>query len=267
MGVHIIFITQSPLALNSYINSLVNEHYHVHRPANNNSFSIVKLFRGHEKNPIKVNTNVAEDTFQFKHSAEIFDLYKSADLHIQKFRMPNRLKRFLIVLILIILLLVWYSSTHVGFLELLKSNNNKTVNNNIVPATSLPMSLPIISTKAQDNHDNLVDYNPSMPFESPAIKYEVKQKPVFSGCAKMGEKIKCYNQKGNIILVDKITANRVIEGDMPFPYFVDEQENRLILQSQADRMQPVNNNDLKNHVDDKINYVDLKFTHDKLSLE
>ncbi|MCK4088107.1 hypothetical protein HCY58_13755 [Acinetobacter radioresistens] len=79
-------------------------------------------------------------------------------------------------------------------------------------------------------------YNPSKPFQTMQVEYEVTAKPVFAGCMKKGNKYVAYTQQGTILHdVSSDDCRRVIEnGERPFNYF-QEQQQQLQAQQQPEQ--------------------------------
>lgn len=83
-----------------------------------------------------------------------------------------------------------------------------------------------------DNFENTqVSYNPEKPFDQQdiqqQIKYEVTAKPIFSGCMKKGSKYVAYTQQGTILNeVSQFDCQKLMNGDRPFNYFANNNQNQ-----------------------------------------
>lgn len=74
----------------------------------------------------------------------------------------------------------------------------------------------------------VIDYSPSKPFKDVQVSYQATAKPVFSGCMtdRKGN-IVAYTQQGTIIHdIDKKDCQRVMNGDRPFNYFAQSQNQQ-----------------------------------------
>lgn len=93
-----------------------------------------------------------------------------------------------------------------------------------------------------DNRIQQVSYDPNKPFDQhkiqETIQYEVTAKPVFSGCMKQGSKYIAYTQQGTKLNVTSEECRNLIEnGDRPFNYFVQKEQNHDQILNQANTSQ------------------------------
>lgn len=94
------------------------------------------------------------------------------------------------------------------------------------------------------------DYNPNNPFRdlSSSVSYEVSAKPIFSGCMKKHGRYVAYTQQGTILKnVSQDDCRRVIEeGDRPFNYFQQPQQQVQQLAQQSTLPERVSTSDSGN---------------------
>lgn len=111
-------------------------------------------------------------------------------------------------------------------------------------------------TTSSQGQINII-YDASKPFDDSQIRsnlvYEVKQKPVFSGCMKKGSKYIAYTQQGTILHdVSQSDCSRLIDdSDRPFDYFKDtspvatitDNQKEFVVDNYQERRQVINERD------------------------
>lgn len=104
-GLDVFFITQHPSLLDHHARRLVGQHCHLKR---NFGASFSVLYRSNEcmDDPKDYHTLKKAERTTFKHPKNIFGLYKSAEVHTHKFRLP-KIFYVLILLVLFIICMVF----------------------------------------------------------------------------------------------------------------------------------------------------------------
>ncbi|MDH2021025.1 zonular occludens toxin domain-containing protein [Acinetobacter ursingii] len=84
---------------------------------------------------------------------------------------------------------------------------------------------------ANNSMDSIVvKYSAAKPYDvNYTVDYQVTAKPVFSGCAKLGNRYQAYTQQGTKLDVSQADCERLIKNnDRPFNYFAQGQQNGLL---------------------------------------
>lgn len=262
-GYDIVFLTQNPELLHPHLLGFVKEHYHCSRPMNKKQ-SQVAFWRSIEHKPnSEAALKRAEDVYVEDFDDKVFKLYKSTDVMTDdKTRIPKYIKRLWwivgIIFSLILLYLVFGNSPFFKASTYKAAVGNKDAQKEISQqfsskdTQSSPQDLSIECRKAENlNTDqckqfltNLgqtngslsplqqdqINYNPSKPYDVQAkLNYQVKQRPVFSGCMKSNGRYVAYTQQGTILHdVSQDDCKRLIEhDDRPFNYF-KEPERQMV---------------------------------------
>ncbi|MCF9047517.1 zonular occludens toxin domain-containing protein [Acinetobacter nectaris] len=222
-GFDFFFITQFPSLLHPVIQKLVSPHYHVTRPFGRTpKVYLYGTTRTHPESLLnKLNP---ESKFTFKPQDRIFKLYKSTTIDTTVKRTPPGLVIFALFLIGAVAMFMW------GLNDKREAKKAKEVQQT-QQTTDISKNQPSNNVQSQNNQVNQqinqVSYDPTKPFDDDKIqqqiKYDVKNKPVFSGCIKYGKnKYKAYTQQGTLLKVDPSVCKRLIEDrERPFDYFSD----------------------------------------------
>lgn len=204
-GVDLEFISQDPTLMDTHIRKLANEHYHYTRPYGA-KYSI-QHYAGSGLVDIKsktaLNLTVKSRVGQ---PSEIYPLYKSAEVHTHKFKMPPVM--FVIpVLFAIIAALIYY------FISAFGSDEPDTS----VPAVSSPAG---VSAPAPSDHPDepsrssmgwaklLTPEIRGLPYTAPLYReraMQVIEVPRVAGCMTLNDTCNCFTQQGTII--DGITPD------------------------------------------------------------
>lgn len=245
-GYDIVFITQSPKFLHLHLLELVGEHYHVSRPYGRAQAEICL----HRQTSMMPNTVAAkeraEDVFKFKYDPKLFGLYKSAEIHTHKFRLPKYFwKLFAIIGFCLI-----------GGLYIIFGTNNKildkdaysldpkeiaarkndpnavkpVVYDNLTPEqrADLEARSPVPTDPTQ-NQVNQISYDPNQPFANQFNNAQTaSNQPYLSGCMQLKNKCSCFTQQGSKLDVSLSDCKKVIGGEMPYNPFLTREQSTIV---------------------------------------
>lgn len=88
LGLDFVVITQNPMLLDSYVRRLVDRHFHVIRKFGTHMVTIHEFTNGTKENVGQSRDGSIRHEWRFP--KEVFELYKSAELHTVKARIPMR---------------------------------------------------------------------------------------------------------------------------------------------------------------------------------
>lgn len=230
-GQDIIFITQHPSLIDHHARRLVGEHVHLQR---NFGMPFATLYRGNQLLDTKNwhELQQAEKT-QFKHPKEVFKLYKSAEIHTHKARLPKKL--LLIPLFLAFVVYGFYSAYQTLFAK--KTDSGQVSNALDSSPLGLP-SAPITPKPAapatpppQTAEQIAVSLKPvieGVPWTAPIYKDLAKPQviPVVAGCvsSKQMDKCSCYTQQATLIDMPKSVCLQYVAHHAFNPFRPDKQD-------------------------------------------
>jgi len=199
-GIDLYFITQHPSLLDHAARRLVGNHVHLQR-----NFGMERAVM-YENNKLMDTQNwhdlqAAEKT-QFKYPKECYGLYKSAEVHTVKRKLPKKL------LLLIPLLAMVFGGIYSGYQTLfsddaLQERIGGSVSDSADPNAS--SFVPSFKPQGKDKHINWhTDLTPAikgLPYTAPIYQKiaKVSALPKVSGCISQGNDCKCYTQQATLI--------------------------------------------------------------------
>jgi len=207
-GQDIIFITQHPSLLDHHARRLVGEHVHLQR---NFGMPFATLYRGNELLDTKnwYELQKAEKS-QFKHPKDVFPLYKSAEIHTHKARLPKKL--LLIPLLLAFIAFGVYKFYNTLFGKSAATTAPATLTPSLTsPATAVASSSGgTIGPTAPTAEQLAVSLKPvieGVPWSAPIYKDLAKpvSMPIVSGCiySRVQDRCSCYSQQATVIDMPK----------------------------------------------------------------
>lgn len=222
-GFDIYFITQHPLLLDHSARRLVGEHVHLQR---NFGMNRSVCYRG---NKLIDTTNYFDlknsEKTNFSFPKEIFKLYKSAEIHTHKRRIPKLI--FLLIPLIGAVILGMYTLFNIlgnatsgdqnkDITEIIRGNEGGIIN----------QGEKKIPTTIEGWHKAFKTLVIGMPFTAPIYqkKLRVQKFPSITACFKDIYVCKCYTQQGSIIETDKKQCVRYVES-MPFNPFIRTAKN------------------------------------------
>lgn len=105
-GIQIILVTQDPRNLDAFVRRLVGEHEHLNRKAGLNG-ALVRTFQQISENPDDYHAKESASAVPWVYPKKIFDVYKSASLHVIKPKFPKKILFAVVLIPLIIGFLIY----------------------------------------------------------------------------------------------------------------------------------------------------------------
>jgi hypothetical protein len=206
-GLDFFLITQHPMLLDGNVRRLTGRHFHVNR------------FYGFQKSTIHEFPQVRENVDKnikgsmarhFVYPKEVFNWYKSADLHTVKKRIPLRLI-LIVILPLLILFLLYYGYQSLKSID--KTSPLPSSNVSAGDKTEKPKAV----TYASYNQEYLAVRTPAVQGvpQSAEIYKEVTKPitaPFAAACISMGSRCKCYSQQGTPLDVEPNLCKQLVAG-------------------------------------------------------
>lgn len=269
-GKDIFIVTQHPMFIHTHVRRLTSEHIHLVRNGNV-PFAAKRSWGFVESDPDdfqKANFKNGCTTTIYRPNKEVFNWYESTVLDTHKFKVPPKLIKGVAMVAGIIGFAVWIGYP-VATKYLHMNDKEVTAKAPDQPQMTLaqqaerdaylagltPEQYADLQNPEKRNAELLakndvrmetivVKYNPNRPYEfdTSQIQYEVTAKPVFSGCMKMKGKYVAYTQQGTILHdVSQSDCMKLInEGDRPFNYFAQEEQQPQQRQQFKQPQQQVN---------------------------
>lgn len=97
-GIELWLVTQDPRNIDSFVRRLAGKHFHLTRKAGLHG-AMVREFQGIAENPDDFNARKSSDQVPWKYPKHLFNVYKSATLHVVKPKFPKKILFGLIVLV------------------------------------------------------------------------------------------------------------------------------------------------------------------------
>lgn len=217
-GFDFYFITQFPTFLNTFIQNLCSLHCHITRPFGRTprvyQYGTIKLYPGSPLNKFN-----CESKFSFKPADRIFKLYKSTTINTHEKRMPAGIKLAIPALLVCGGIFYWGYSDKQAAKKMTASQTSVSASNNSNSAVASNGSNASNSAVASDP---VASYDPTKPydFKPVVVEQEIRNKPKFSGCMKMGKKYVAYTEQGTVLDVDASVCKRLLEkNERPYDYF------------------------------------------------
>jgi len=214
-GQDIVWITQHPSLIDHHARRLAGEHIHYQR---NFGLKFSTKYRGNQvfdpKNYHEL--KVCEKT-QYKHPKEVFALYKSAEAHTHKARLPKKL------LLLPLLLLVVGGLFYSAYTTLHK--HDAPVVESIAQTAGIKTE-----TKEEKKRDLIADLKPEIdgvPWSAPFYKDLAKPKelPLVAGCVASADRCSCYTQQATLVSMSDTLCRSYLRHN-PFNPFGNQKETK-----------------------------------------
>ncbi|MGZ3999612.1 MAG: zonular occludens toxin domain-containing protein [Mucilaginibacter sp.] len=229
-GQDVVFITQHPSLIDHHARRLVGEHVHLQR---NFGMPFATLYRGNELlDPKNWHELQKAEKSQFKHPKDVFPLYKSAEVHTHKARLPKKL-------LLIPLLLAFIAFGCYKFYKTLFGKAPEpAVTAHVSPGTTAiaaasSASAPGTVTTAPTAEQLAVSLKPvieGVPWSAPIYKDLAKPVvlPVISGClySKSRDKCSCYTQQATVIDMSQTVCKQYLAHHSFNPFKAEKQQEQ-----------------------------------------
>jgi len=225
-GLDIYFITQHPNLLDHHARRLVGRHFHLQRifgfPASR-LYSDEKLID--TANPFALKQC---DSSTFKFPKNVYPLYKSAEIHTVKPRIPKKL------LWIIPALMLLGGGFYFFYTAFLNKHTAKIQQNQLPTSSSSSTQLPPatsaqIETKAIDWTKAFIPAIQGLPYTAPVYKELAKPValPVVAGCVATKTRCKCYTQQATVIDMDDELCRLNVKHH-PYNPFKQSEENKQL---------------------------------------
>jgi zona occludens toxin len=188
-GYDLYFVTQHPTFVDPYVRKLAEEHNHLMRPFGAKR-AVVHTWKGVKDNCDKSRKDSL--TTSFAYPKQVYDWYKSSELHTHKFKLPTKVK---LLLLLPFLLGICIYGVYKYF-------DNKYVKPSVPPALSISESSKALATSVTPKeYFDPASFNPriaDLPWSAP--RYDDLTQPtiapVIVGCMIFKKQCKCVTQQG-----------------------------------------------------------------------
>lgn len=213
-GIDIVLITQHPMLLDANARRLVGLHFHVVRKFGFQASTI------HEWSSVKENCDKNREGSQrheWSYPKDLYQVYKSAEIHTHKARLPMRLV-LLVVAVIAIPVFIWYAYRTVQH----KGESKAPAVVSAAGAASMPGGLPLGVAAGAESHLTTSQYletlRPRLPgLEFTAIRYDDVTKPVRApypaACVATASRCSCYSQQGTVLdVADQLCRALVTKG-------------------------------------------------------
>lgn len=222
-GQTIYLVTQSPKDVDVFVRRRVERHYHLVRPFNGGA-SVLYTFAGCVDNPSSPSEQKNAEKTIIKHNKDTFGLYKSANIHFNKKRIPFGVYWIGILLVLLALLSyrAVYSVSSIGDTEI-SASDNSDVEKRPAEESSQTVVLSAISleefrTRVHTAMLNEQPMVPGMPWTAP-VYADVSQPRTYPKpqCVELrntplGDSLcRCYSQQGTRLDVPRPLCRRIVK--------------------------------------------------------
>jgi len=202
-GIDLYLITQHPTLIDKNIHRLMNEHHHLVRKFNTEWATAHEFYEVRE-HPDRYRVGSIENQFQYP--KDVFKLYKSAELHTRRVKIPFRVKALFIMPIVLLIIAalgwMWFQSTYGKESTREKQEKaNKTVQATGVRVGSPASTNPAGGSSLNYQNDYLASFVPAvagLAYTAPAYAKvtEVKAAPAPTGCIASASRCQCYTDQG-----------------------------------------------------------------------
>lgn len=222
MGIDLILTCQYPRQIDIGVRRMVTSHTHLHRPMGGQRVSSFQWDKVQD-NPDDYHERKKAVTSTVKLDKKIFDLYKSAEIHTVKRKIPPKL--------ILLGILVLSLPVAVFFVVRVISSFGQPVVTEDTPQNIAPL---VSGTPYQDydlnlylrDHTPLIENDPaSAPIYQQVKKVKSFPRPQCLVYTRSNQKrCECYSQQATKLNVDRNTCLNYINNGYPFDYTRDESE-------------------------------------------
>jgi hypothetical protein len=200
-GFDLFFITQHPSFIDAAIRKTFDHHFHLVRKFNLHWSTVYEFYEVREQ-PEKFRVGAIETQFRFP--TELFGVYKSADLHTKKVRIPLKVKMLMLspVVMLIVMAFIyrWYNQRLDHELKGGPDAKNSAVvaKGGISTVTTVPVRSESAAAKGQEFLSSMVAVVPGLAYT--AVAYQELTKPSYVpapvACVASEDRCLCYTDQG-----------------------------------------------------------------------
>ena len=230
-GIDFVLITQDPMLLDSFVRRLCDRHWHVVRKFGT-KFATVHEFPNGVKDQVS-KARTGSITHEWRYPKDVFDLYKSAEVHTVKSRIPMRVW-VLVAIPFIVGALVWFSydrlrpsavSERVSGVPAAKAASGPGAFN---PPGFVPAGAPGRGFGSAGAPGSAADVEAYLVAQKPRIEGLAYTAPIYdevtrpstapfpSACLSSKTRCKCYSQQATVLAVPDGLCREIAGGG----YFV-----------------------------------------------
>lgn len=232
-GIDIYLVTQHPNLIDHHVRRLVGEHYHLTR-----SFGapFATLYHGNAVLDVSDKWKMAQEAEkkQWFYPKDSFGLYKSAEVHTHKFKLPKKM--------LLLPLALFVVGASIWFLLDTLNGRTESIVGEVAPNEELSSSIPATEggpvsgedlgrapdLKSMSWADRLKPEIPGLPYTAPLYSQSIKATdiPKISGCIEHKTACTCYTQQGTVIAdMDSATCKSVVDHGVYDPFRQSSRES------------------------------------------
>lgn len=209
-GFDIYVITQHPLLVDGNLRRLVDRHYHVHRPFGWTKSTVLD-FQGVKDQPMQKSNRAEAQKSVFAFPKELYSMYKSAEVHTAKARLPGKFV-FLLLAPLLIIGMAWYAwNTLQNTAQAGKAEQVKTA-----PGAT-PDQLPRQNQNPKMTREEWIDnWQPRIAgLQHTAPRYDEVTKPTKApfpdACVASAKSCKCYSNQGTQLNIEPGLCRQIVD--------------------------------------------------------
>ncbi|MCQ9378321.1 zonular occludens toxin domain-containing protein [Methyloversatilis sp. XJ19-49] len=213
LGIDLVFITQHPMLVDSNVRRLVGKHYHSVRAFGQQKARVFE-FESVKENPVAARSTGIEHNF--KYPKEIFDYYKSAEVHTHKTKRPLRYYALFalppLAIALIGFTVSWFydrtqgvpiggtqpTAQHAGTGAPSTSSAGRTREGKLTTAQYLQDQQPRIQ---------------GLAYTAPVYDEVTRptQAPYPAACLTLRNECRCYSQQGTRLAVEQTLCDKIVQ--------------------------------------------------------
>lgn len=200
LGIDIILVTQHPKNMDLFVRRMMETHEHLTR-VGQFEYATVTEYQGYQDVDTKVDESTVISRSRWPYDKTIWTLYKSAELHTVKKKIPRIVYKFAGLLLASVLLIGggFYYVSSIGKKSPPAIAGAVKAGTGDVEVKVDPYKIARdYTTAAQAYKQSLIPLDAAYP-ESATIYNEARKVltfPRMAGCAKMGDRCTCYTQQG-----------------------------------------------------------------------
>ena len=219
LGIDFIVITQNPMLLDSFVRKLVDRHFHIVRKFGTKFATVYEFVNG-------VKDDVAKNRgdgirHEFRYPKNVFEWYKSAEVHTVKSRIPARVY-MLIVLPILFLALVWLGYQRMKPESMQERIGGKT-ETTAGPASKMQIDESTARRGVGGEHARMTPaeyaqaYTPrleGLPHTAPIYDgvTQPKEAPYPAACISTSKRCQCYSQQGTRLDMRDALCRQIADG-------------------------------------------------------
>jgi hypothetical protein len=209
LGLDIFFITQHPNLIDIHARRLTGQHFHLKR---NFGAKFAVIYKANEclTDPQDFRQLRKCEKQTFRYPKNLFGLYKSAEFHTHKFKIPKRIY-FVIILFFCFIGFIFYG------IKTFRDVSNSSSTNELEENNSSSIN---VSSSQNDFLDQFIPKFQNVPASAPAYNenWAVLSIPIVSSCIGSKSKCRCYSQQSTIVNVTNEFCRNVLKHGLSFDH-------------------------------------------------